>query len=99
MTHQQYIDDYQTFADNAVDTHKPLADQSMQSGTIDRMTSYIKDFDKKMQDLNSVLVDKANSFLKEAGNDTSIDTSKLKNDLFNIGKSSVQKFISKYKPQ
>jgi len=97
MTHQQYLDDYQSFADNAVETHKPTADQTLQPGTINRMTSYIKDLDRKIQDLNNVLVEKANSFLKEAG--TSIDTAKLKTDLFDIGKSSVQKFISKYKPQ
>jgi hypothetical protein len=63
------------------------------------MKSFIEDFGDKLKKLNDVLVDKGNELLTEAGSDNSIDTAKLKTEIFELGKQSIQTFISKYKPK
>lgn len=99
MTLQQYLDAFNEFAASAVIDNEPKGNPAHQQGTISRMKSFIEDFGDKLKKLNDVLVDKGNELLTEAGSDNSIDTAKLKTEIFELGKQSIQKFISKYKPK
>lgn len=80
---------------SSIDEHAPIADQSLQPGTIHRIQTYLTDFYDKIKKLNDVLVEKANEFLNDASNEQSIDSTKLKEDLFAIG---IEKFVSTNKP-
>ena len=99
MKNQQYLDTFNDFATSAIEDNKPTGNPALQPGTISRMKSFIEDFGDKLKKLNDVLVEKGNEFLIEAGNDNSIDTVKLKTEIFDLGKQSIQTFISKYKPK
>lgn len=95
MTYQEYIDKFKTFADKAVNEHSPTSDQSLSPGTINQVASYFEDFEREIKVLHSILIDKANELLNEANNDSSIDTAKLKDELYAMCKQSIQQLISK----
>jgi hypothetical protein len=97
MTHQQYLDTFNGFAASAIEYNKPTGNPALHP--ILRMQSFLEDFGDKLKKLNDVLVDKGNEFLTEASNDNSIDTAKLKTEIYELADQSIQTFISKYKPK
>lgn len=99
MSYQKYVDDFNQFAIEAIEKHKPTVDQSLKIGTISQMSSYLKSFKDCMKNLEELLINKANTHLVEAKDDSTIEITKLKEVLFEIAKTSMQTFISKYKPK
>jgi hypothetical protein len=99
MTYNEYLDEFKRILENAIEDHEPHADQSLQQGSLLRFKSFITDYEHKLLQLNDVLVAKGNRLLELAGSDNSIDTKKLKDEIFELGKEAINRFMIDYKPR
>ncbi|MBN8674114.1 MAG: hypothetical protein J0L56_08270 [Chitinophagales bacterium] len=99
MTYEQYIENFKQFSERAIVNHKPTGNTSLEPGTISRVQSFISDLGDKIKGLNDVLVNEGNRILEEVDKDSSIDSKRLKDEIFELGKEAITEFVSRYKPR
>lgn len=91
-TYEQIIDEFKNKCYSIILNHIPK-DGATSIGGISRISSVVTGMGAQLNDVNTEIANEANNILKAHSNNSEIDQSKLKDDLFAVGKEMITAHI------
>jgi hypothetical protein len=98
MTYQDYLDSFSGYTKSVYNQNIPHSSIGERGGIL-AMKSYLEDIPQKLTVINERLTSEANRILNESSKDDSIDTEKLKNEMFVIVRAHHNEWMQGHKPK
>lgn len=95
--YNKYLEDFDRIVQTVYNSNIPKGNGT--PGSIERMSSYIKDVGEKIKKINDKLTKEANNILSKASGDEKIDAKELEEEIRKIVQKRHNEWMSKHKPK